>query len=252
MTGASAPRVSVVVPAHDAELFLERAIASALSQSLGDIEVWVIDDGSEDRTAEVADRLASDRRVRLVSRPHRGASAARNEGVRRSRSPYIAFLDADDEWIDPDKLAAQVGLFEANPDLGLSFTDWRFGSAQQEIGEPRLRMLGFSGYDDDATTRSLPVVAVRDLNRPNFGLATSTIVVRALCLDAVGVFDEQLRMYEDLDLWVRLLRVYPVAFLPRATTVVWKHERNSSARRADYPEDLRLVVRKNSLEAEGF
>lgn len=72
---------------------------------------------------------------------------------------------------------------------------------------------------------STPGVTVRDRNRPDFGLATSTIVVRARCLDAVGAFDEQLRMYEDLDLWVRLLHAHPIGFLPWATTVFWSTRR---------------------------
>ena len=192
MTDAPAPMVSVVVPAYNAATFLERAIAGVLRQTMGDIEVWVIDDGSKDATAEVAARLGSDRRIRLVARPHGGASAARNEGIRRSRGRYIAFLDADDEWVDPDKLAAQVGLLEANPEVGLSFTDWRFGTGPQEIGEPRLRTLGF--YRDEEATPFPSPIAIRDLNRPGFGFSTATVVVRARCIDAVGAFDEQLRM----------------------------------------------------------
>ena len=254
MTETGTPRVSVVVPCYNAAPFLERAIASVRSQSLGDFEAWLIDDGSEDGTAEVAARLASDPRVRLVTRAHRGVSAARNEGIRRSRGRYIAFLDADDEWVDPDKLADQVALLEAHPDVGFCFTDWQFGTGRQEIGEPRLRTLGFY-RGEDATAGPVPL-AVRDLNRPGFGLAMSTVVVRARCLDAVGAFDEQLQWYEDVDLWMRLLRAHPVGFLPWATTVVWRHERNIRTRKADFPEDWRQdwrrMLRKNELEAEGF
>jgi hypothetical protein len=79
----------------------------------------------------------------------------------------------------------------------------------------------------------------------------STVVDRARGLDMAGTFDEQHRMQEDLDPWVRLLRAFPTRFVAKATTIVWNHERNTSARRPDFPEELRRAVRKNELASEG-
>jgi GT2 family glycosyltransferase len=90
------------------------------------------------------------------------------------------------------------------------------------------------------------------LNGTRFGLPTSSVVVRSRCLETVGIFDERLRMYEDLDLWVRLVRAFPVGFLPRASVAKRLYDRNYSRRRHKFPEDLRLVIQKNGLQSEGF
>ena len=109
------PLVSAVVPAYNAARTLRAAVESILLQTVGDIEVIVVDDGSEDDTAEVA-RAIADPRVRLISQANLGASAARNAGIHSARGRYIAFLDADDLWL-PDKLARQLALLHSRPDV---------------------------------------------------------------------------------------------------------------------------------------
>jgi teichuronic acid biosynthesis glycosyltransferase TuaG len=112
------PAVSVIIPAYNAESFLARAIRSVEQQTFTDFEVVVVDDGSSDRTADIARSFGS---VRFLQQPHLGAAAARNRALEEVTGDLIAFLDADDEWL-PEKLAHQLEFMES---LGssCSYTD---------------------------------------------------------------------------------------------------------------------------------
>ena len=98
------PLASLIIPAFNIELYLPQCLDSALAQTLATIEIIVVDDGSTDGTAEIADRYAAlDERIRVFHEPHRGLSAARNTGIERSQGKYLAFLDGDD-WITESAL----------------------------------------------------------------------------------------------------------------------------------------------------
>jgi len=110
-----APKVSVIVPVYNVSAFLSQCLNSLKGQTLTDLEVICVDDGSSDGSAEIAARFqAQDPRFRLLRQPHRGVSAARNFGIYQARGSYIAFLDADD-WVDPDMLER---LWEAAEQTG--------------------------------------------------------------------------------------------------------------------------------------
>src|SRR5215217_3734904 len=102
---AVAPRVSVIVPAYNAAGYLERALASALAQTMPDLEVIVVDDASSDTTFEVACKIAARAsRVRVLrNERNSGENASRNRAISTARGEWIALLDADDEWL-PERL----------------------------------------------------------------------------------------------------------------------------------------------------
>ena len=106
--------VSVVLPVKDGEQHLAGALESVCAQTYEAVEVVVVDDGSTDRSAEVARSFAG---VRVISQPNAGAPVARNRGVSESRGEFVAFLDHDDEWA-PSKLKMQVAQLVDKPDLG--------------------------------------------------------------------------------------------------------------------------------------
>ena len=107
-------KISVVIPAYNAGRFLARTIDSVLAQTCGAQEIIVVDDGSTDDTAEVARTYGS--KIRYIAQANAGASVARNTGIEAAAGEWIAFLDADDEWL-PEKLAKQTELLKKNPDL---------------------------------------------------------------------------------------------------------------------------------------
>ncbi len=126
-------KVSVIVPAYQAEATLAACLDSLRAQTMDDIEVLVIDDGSTDRTGGIADRVAdADARVRVIHQPNRGVSAARNAGILAAAGEYIAFADADDT-LPPDALQRLVTVADAR-------------EADLVTGD----------YDDGRTTHALP------------------------------------------------------------------------------------------------
>src|ERR1700722_10468534 len=113
------PFISVVIPAYNAEKYLEETLKSVRSQAFSDYEIIVIDDGSTDRTAQIATGYDG---VILMQQTNRGAAAARNAGVVSARGKYIAFLDADDMWL-PSKLEKQAANLLENPRTAWIYTD---------------------------------------------------------------------------------------------------------------------------------
>ena len=98
------PLVSVIIPAYNAEEYISQALSSVLSQTLSDIEVIVVDDGSTDRTASIVEELTHrDGRIRLIRQENQCAGVARNKGMEVAEGKYLYFLDADD-WIELDSL----------------------------------------------------------------------------------------------------------------------------------------------------
>lgn len=107
--------VSVIIPVYNGERYLAEAIDSVLAQEISPREIIVVDDGSADGSAAVAERYS---KVRLYRQENRGASSARNLGVQASRGTFLAFLDADDLWM-PDKLDRQWREIHASPDVDM-------------------------------------------------------------------------------------------------------------------------------------
>ncbi len=198
-------KVSVVIPAYNAAAFLGKTLRSVLEQSLAGVEVVVVDDGSTDGTAEVAASFAG---VRVHAGPRRGVSSARNLGVRLAGGTYVAFMDHDDLW-EPDKLARQVALMDADPRVVFVFTQARVERDGElveifpEIPHPAAFLT--EAYAQLVHWNYVPmssVMARRD---------------RLLALSPQGPFDPRFRLSEDWDLWLRLARdAGPggVAFLP--------------------------------------
>jgi glycosyltransferase involved in cell wall biosynthesis len=191
------PLVSAVVPAYNAARTLRAAVESILIQTVVDIEVIVVDDGSEDETAEVA-RAIADPRVRLISQPNLGASAARNAGIHTARGRYVAFLDADDLWL-PDKLARQLALLHSRPHVHAVHC-------------------GAIYVDDELRVLSVrPCRPWRDalldvLHFENLSAFPSTLMAKREKLEQRG-FDPSLVMHEDWDMAIhaaRHWRLHPV------------------------------------------
>lgn len=142
------PRVSVVIPAYNAERFLAATVESALASTFRDLEVVIVNDGSKDGTQAVAESFGS--RVRVVNQANAGMSPSRNRGIESSDSEFIALLDSDDIW-HPAKVAAQVDALTQRPGYGFSFSDFIFWDGQDRPGfaeEPRTGAVdpGFDGW----------------------------------------------------------------------------------------------------------
>lgn len=194
-------RVSVIIPAFNASQFIELAILSVLGQTITNIEIFIIDDGSTDNTAEIADRFKDS--IKCITQVNAGVSVARNNGVTQSTGEYLAFLDADDIW-EPTKLEKQLAVFESDPEIGLVHCGMR--DFDSETGETlALQTEGKSGWvADDLLLWDEPVI-----NGPG-----CTIMVKREVFEAVNGFDTNIKVGEDWDFCYRVARKYKVGFAP--------------------------------------
>jgi glycosyltransferase involved in cell wall biosynthesis len=207
---SSAPSVSVVMPVHNAEPYVEAAVRSALASDLAQIELIAVNDGSTDRSAEILASIRDPRLVTVQLQASGGPSRPRNVGIARARSPYIAFLDADD-LIKPGKLSATVAALDRHPEAGFSFSDFEDidehgavirASAVAEF--PGFRALARTACEGGWQLLPREELA-RGLLYENF-IGTSGVVLRRHLLTEIGPFNESIVYAEDLDLWFRLAK----------------------------------------------
>jgi glycosyltransferase involved in cell wall biosynthesis len=202
------PEVSVVIPTRDRSRLLALTLHSVCWQRGVDLEVVVVDDGSTDDTAETVAGLA-DPRIRLVRQPvAQGVSAARNRGIAEAQGRWVAFLDDDDLWA-PDKLARQL---EAARGTGRA---WVYTGAVNV--DQHLQVL--EGGPPPPPDR---VVELLGSYNP-VPAGASNVIVHADTLTRAGAFDRGLRRTEDWDLWIRLARLGPPAWVCHPLTAYRMH-----------------------------
>jgi glycosyltransferase involved in cell wall biosynthesis len=185
-------KISVIIPAYNAERYIAKAIESCLSQTYTPHEIMVIDDASTDGTAAVAESFPSPVRVIRLAE-NMGVAAARNRGVQASTGDWIAFLDADDYFL-PEKLELQRRCALENEQAVLIYAGWRVISVEG------VESLG----------RFTPPAALLPMLRFRCNLPLLCILLRRDAFDSVGGFDPYLRRCQDWDLWLRLAARYSV------------------------------------------
>lgn len=218
------PRLSVIIPAYNAEPYLRRAVESLRATSERDMEVLIVDDGSRDRTLEVAWALAAEdpQMVRVLTHPgggNRGVSETRNVGLRASTGDWLAFLDADD-YVYPHRFDSAREILTARPDVDgvhqlceIVYAD-EAARAASRCDQP---WMGFGG----------PIAPDELIFALLGGMtwATSAIVVRRFCLDRAGLFDPNLKIAEDCHLWFRVASTSRIVSgdLSRPVSAYWRH-----------------------------
>ena len=244
--------VSVIVPCHNRADIVGETIESVLAQTYENFEIVIVDDGSEDNTAEVVGAYA-DPRILYFYQPNAGLSAARNSGLNVTAGEFIAFLDSDDVWLEW-KLAAQVQLFQRHPEAGLIWSDINtFSVAGKVDGERQLRTMysAYAAVDFEAagSDRRRLSDLVSDVEA---GLAASryylddffpymfsgnlvlpsTAVVRRDRLRMAGPFDREFTGFgaEDYHFYFRIISLGKAAFIDAPTTLYRVHSSQMSIR----------------------
>jgi glycosyltransferase involved in cell wall biosynthesis len=224
-------RVSVIIPSYNCEAYIEQTLHSVLAQTHADVEVLVVDDGSTDRTRERVRGFGS--RVQLIEQANQGVCSARNRGFEASSGGFVCFLDHDDHWFDW-KLRAQINAFEADPDLGVVFTDFTLWYPHE-------------GVFPEAQTLAPDTAALGRIDEAYSGYIyhqflldcwalTSTAMIRRDVFAASGGFDITLPYSEDWDLWIRLARQVRFLKLAAPSTLYRQHpaQGNRKLRDLDY------------------
>ncbi len=175
------PLVSVIIPAYNAETFIKKTLESVLAQTYKNLEVLVVDDGSQDRTAEIVERVAQrDRRVILLRQSNAGVAAARNLAIQKSSGEYIAPIDADDVWF-PKNLEKQVQcMLKVGPSVGLVYA-WSVDIDEEDLTSGEFHASTIKG--DVYTT----------LVCHNFLGNASASLMRRACFEKVGSYNCQLK-----------------------------------------------------------
>lgn len=235
--------VSVVIPAHNSEEFIGEAIASVRAQTQPVSEIIVVDDGSSDRTAEVAERLGA----LVIRQEQSGISVARNAGIRKAKHEWIAFLDADDTW-DPKKIEYQWHAIRRYPNVGLVSCDlsqWLHGSPVSET------VSDVGVVDGDAPMVYIPQAQGAFLiDRMTYN--SPTMLIRRELLLSVGLFDEQVRYVEGVECYLRVIARCPIVLVELPLVRQRLHDRNTSANSVEMRLSWIKMVDRLSAEPEKY
>jgi glycosyltransferase involved in cell wall biosynthesis len=226
------PAISVIIGAYNVERFVAAAIQSALSQTFGDFELIVADDGSTDDTLAVV-REFTDSRISVLAFPHRGPTWLLNDCVARSRGRYLAFLDGDDVWA-PRRLERHVEYMDARPGADLTFS--------------LSRIIDENGRDTGITSRSFQgPLPFHHLLADNLMANGSAVMIRRTALEQAGLFDTAMEASYDHDCWLRiaLLRPGNILCIPEVLTFYRR-------RRGQITGDWRRMERASHHMAEKF
>jgi glycosyltransferase involved in cell wall biosynthesis len=228
-------KISVIIPTYNAEAFISRTIESVSKQTVADLEILVVDDGSTDGTVGIlASVLSMEPRLRIIRQANAGVAEARNRGLREAdpHARYISFLDHDDV-LGPGALEALCAALDPLPAAVAAY-------GRLTLIGPHDEPLGPSHLEKWADER-LTVVGNRLERRPNSELATfesliilscivsmSGTVIRRDALERVGGFDPLAVPADDWDLWIRLSRLGPIAFSHHVVASHRRHDLNQS------------------------
>ncbi len=195
------PKVAIIIPNYNKGSFVEECLLSALAQTYRPLEIVFVDDCSTDNSLETAFALMKGRDEILkvfCLDSNGGVSHARNYGVAHTDADFICFLDSDDVYVNPNKVAAEVcAIQETNGGRAMAFSQWAFMDIDGTISNPPL--LKQNPYPTEKYYGDILAAT-----RPAYEQLRGYLVPRALFLQ-IGGYDESLSLYEDYDLQTRLL-----------------------------------------------
>ena len=197
------PRVSVIIPAYNRAGFLPDSVGSVLAQTCRDFEVILIDDGSTDNTPEIVKGFPPV--VRYYRQENGGISSARNLGVRHARGEYIAFLDSDDTLLE-NALEKSVACLDRYPEAGFCYGKVYYMDEKGDVMWWRK-----SRGDKESCLRDGREQIERLIFRGE--VQVTGLMARRRCLEEVGLFDTSRIFGEDIDMWLRLCKKFPVGYI---------------------------------------
>jgi len=233
MITKSQPIVSVVMPVYNTAQYLDEAIVSVLSQTLQDLELIAVNDGSTDHSGYILDNYAkNDKRVKVVHQENRGIAAARNRGMKEATGKYIAVMDSDDVCM-PNRLEKQVSFMEKKPDIAL------LGSRCSFFGEGKERIGVCPALDAE-------IVKSRLLFLPT--LSHTSVIMRHNVITKHNLYyDEGLPLAEDYELYTRFIKYGKIANLPDVLMKIRTHSESTTRRMTDAGDKYLREVHKRVL-----
>lgn len=215
------------MPAYNGARFIRQAIESVFGQTVQPAQFFVVDDGSTDDTAQIAESMG----VRVIRQTNAGLAGARNRCVREASQPWVAFIDNDDLW-EPDKIGTQLEIASAHPEVGIVTCDFTIFDDQRAIVPSGLEKYR-RDYDLQPKRRCQGGVIVDQLDErfeaAHYFLLPSYTLFRRDLVRTVGLFDETLGVAEDFDCFMRVLAGAALAISDKVLVRRREHPGNASA-----------------------
>ncbi|MBT8245459.1 MAG: glycosyltransferase family 2 protein [Winogradskyella sp.] len=211
------PFFSVIIPLYNKEKYILKTLETVINQSFNNFEVIIIDDGSTDNSVNLIENI-EDNRIKIFHKENQGVSSARNHGMQKAKSDYIAFLDADDLWLD-HHLQILFDLIQEFPEAGLFSTGY---------------LISFNSHKKRAVIKGLPdefkgIITNFFKNNLYSPIVNSSIAaIKKSVLTNVNGFDLNLKSGQDTDFWIRVALENKVAFHNVVTGIYMKNDESLS------------------------
>lgn len=220
------PTVSIIIPVYNASMYIVRALDSIKNQSFNDYEVIVIDDGSTDDSAIKIQSYSLD--VILIKKINGGVSSARNVGIKAAKGKYIAFLDADDEWL-PSKLLVQVNhILKHKALIAIYCKDYNIREKAT-----------VSGY----SSSELIEKNCEDIFMQPYNLTMSSFLIKSSVIKDLGGFDEHLKTAEDIDLYLKASLFGKIGEMSESLCIKHDVEGSLGEGVSSYQDNLNVISR---------
>ena len=238
------PFFTVIIPLYNKENFIENTLNSVLNQNFNDFEVIIVNDGSTDKSEKKIQQF-NDVRIKYIRQENQGVSVARNLGISMATSNFITFIDADDYWF-PEFLQEMFNNIN-------QFQEQKVFSGATEV---ETSMGKFSSQYSIEKSKECQVVNYFDASINTTVICTSCAVFHKSVFEKVGNFDNNIKIGEDTDLWIRIGLVYPVVFSSKILARYVFDENSLSKKKMNRNEKLNfdkfLAIEKSNLKLKKF
>ncbi len=229
------PLITVIIPTYNRVKILSRAIKSVLKQTYQNFELIIVDDCSTDNTQKALKKFKDKRIFYIKHKKRKGASAARNTGIKKAKGKYLAFLDSDDCWL-PEKLEKQLATLQKNKNAGIVYSRfWIVKNGKKKLCcWPEIKK--YNGW------------LHRQLLIGNF-ITTSSVLVKRQIFDKVGLFDKKLPAYQDWEFFLRASLYEQFAFIDKPLLTQYQNRKDRiSADKNKLTKAVRYILKKHGRE----
>ncbi len=227
------PLFSIIVPLYNKEQSIRKTIVSILEQKYDNFEILVIDDGSTDNSLAIVKNI-DDRRIKVFSKKNEGVSSARNYGIKKATGTYVLFLDADD-FLLPNCLNHYNDLIMNYPNIKVFTTNFKVINTNKETYTYCKK-----------NKRSVLLDPYKDFYLKKIFLRTGNTLIHISCFDKIGLFNENLNCYEDLEFDIRLLDAFQLVYSPEVTFIYIRDYSNLSIIKQNFNNEFISIAKINN------
>lgn len=233
------PKVSVIIPTHNRDKYIGKAIRSVLRQTYKNYEIIVVDDGSTDDTRKKVKKYVKKHpnKIRYIYQDNKGPSAARNTGIRNAKGKYITFLDSDDEYL-PKMLKKQISFMKRRPKCRFLYTWYYDTNSKGKIKRKRKtkKYRSKKGLQRGLYFRKLTI-------------RTSTVMIEKKVFKKTGLFNEKYWYSQDWDMWLRIAKYHRGHCIKVPLAKYRQHDNNRSSRGI---KRYHSEIKKNIMKLYGW